>query len=572
MKQLREYQKQAINETWEALKKNDEPVLLMASVGAGKSLMLARILLKMEMSGKRALCLVNNAELVRNNCETYINQAGRASIYCAALNSKDISKAIIFGTPQTVLNSINKKEPISKIQFNLIVVDEAHAINFNNHRSGFMRILRYYKQQYPCMRLLGATGTNYRFKGASIVGESGLFKTQTGNVTTESLIDRGYLVKPSFKIDKNMVIDFSKVKIKQNGLFDNKGLELVVSKNARLSELICKQIVYIMRTQNRYGVFIFATTKKHAIEIMSYLPQNESALILGETKHNERTEIFEKARAGKIKYLVNISIISVGVDIPAFDTVAYLRPTESLVLLVQTMGRALRLSESTGKNSALVLDFAGNIERHKDWDNPLIIDAIKQTEDDEKPKLIVCPRCNEKNTDTARRCIGLNHNKRCDYYFEFKECPNENCKVKNDIAARHCHTCQTEIIDPNKKLTLNVNTENKNKELIKYCVINAHYALSDSKNGYRVTCAYTCKNEGESIKKFFEFFVPSSDKAKHVFYGQFIKKHCKNTSFWYNHISDRKKMEEMLKTAEHPIFIYVVKENEYYKIKKKEFN
>ena len=203
MKQLRPYQQQATQETWGALKKDDAPVLLMASVGAGKSLMLARILLKMQNSGKRALCLVNNAELVRSNAESFVNEGGSASIYCAALGEKCTQQSVIFGTPQSVLNGINKNEAIGQVRFNIIIVDEAHNINHLNIRSCFMRILRHYKNLYPEMRLLGATGTNFRFKGTSIVGDGCLFKSQVGNITTEQLIEYGYLIKPIFEVDAN---------------------------------------------------------------------------------------------------------------------------------------------------------------------------------------------------------------------------------------------------------------------------------------------------------------------------------------------------------------------------------
>src|ERR1700679_3564449 len=170
MKQLRPYQQKAVNECWQALKANDDPVLLMASVGAGKSIMLATILLSIQKAEKRSLCLVNNAELVRNNCQTFIELGGHATIYCAALDSKDTSAIIIFWTPQSVLKGINKNEKISEIKFNIIIVDEAHTINFGNNASVFLRILRHFKQDYPSMRLLGATGTNFRFKGSAIVG------------------------------------------------------------------------------------------------------------------------------------------------------------------------------------------------------------------------------------------------------------------------------------------------------------------------------------------------------------------------------------------------------------------
>ncbi len=579
MKQLRPYQQDAVNECWQALKLNDEPVLLMASVGAGKSLMLASILLTMQQAGKRALCLVNNAELVRNNCATFNEQGGDASIYCAALGTKDASAPVVFGTPQSVINGINKNEAIGKIKFNIIVVDEAHAINYLDHRTCFMRILRHYKQEYPDMRVLGATGTNFRFKGSAIVGGDCLFRRQVGNITTEQLIKDEYLINPIFEVDKNLVLDFSKVKIKSNGQFDQKQLESVVEKSARLTELICHQVVHIMETQQRRGVFFFATTKKHAFEILSHLPMEESAIILGETPQHERTRILDDAREGRIKYLVNIAIISVGVDVPAFDTIAYLRPTESLVLLVQTMGRVLRLSPQTNKVDALVLDFAGNIERHRDWDNPVLLEAVKQTIDQDRPKVISCPCCSEMNTDTARRCIGKvqkvreddvesEKEERCSYYFEFKECDNEDCGAQNDIAARLCHACGGELIDPNAKLSM-ARVQNN---FFTVTVLEARYGISGTQKGFRINCAYKCQDETGRVGSVFENYSPVSDKAMRLFYGQFVKHHCQDASKWYPHLGDRSKVEEMLQKIDTPISLLIAKEHEGIRIKKKIFN
>ena len=566
MRKLRPYQEKAVAECWECLKKNDDPVLLMSSVGSGKSLMLANILLTMQQAGKRALCLVNNAELVRNNCATLIDEGGKASIYCASLDSKDSSQPIVFGTPQSVLNGINKNEAISKIKFNIIVVDEAHAINYINHRSCFMRILRHYKQEYKDMRVLGATGTNFRFKGSSIVGNDCLFKSQVGNITTEQLIEDEYLIKPAFEVDENLIIDFSKVKIKRSGQFDQKQLETVIEKSARLTELICKQVIHIMESQNRFGVFFFATTKKHAYEILSHLPKDESAIILGETPQNERTEILDKARRGEIRFLINIAIISVGVDVPSYDTIAYLRPTESLVLLVQTMGRVLRISHDTGKKEALVLDFSGNIERHRDWDNPILLDAVKQTIDKDKPLVIICPQCQELNTEHARRCIGIINEKRCDYYFEFKECPHANCLVKNDIAARHCRECHEEIIDPNEKLTIDIIKSN-HKEVE---VIESKYGISGTQTSFRINCSYKYKDTHAKIGIIYEYYIPSSEKSKNVFYGQFVRKHCDKASEWYPHLHNRIKVEEMLHSINSPKKLLIDFNNQ--KIKKKIFD
>jgi len=564
-KQLRHYQQTAVNECWDALKLNDHPVLLMASVGAGKSLMLADILITIQQANKRALCLVNNAELARSNAATFKEQGGNPSVYCAALDSKDSSGQIVFGTPQSVLNGINKQTEIAHIAFNLIVVDEAHAINYHNHRSCFMRILRHYKQQYPPMRLLGATGTNFRFKGTAIVGDDCLFKTQVGNITTEKLIEDGYLVKPSFEVDPNLIIDFSSVKIKQNSQFDQKQLTAVIEKSARLTELICKQVVHIMETQGRFGCFLFATTRKHAEEIMSHLPPNQSALILGDTPQDERTRILDAARIGDIRYLVNISIISVGVDVPAYDMIAYLRPSESLVLIVQTMGRALRLSPDTLKREALILDYAGNIERHSHWDNPILLDALTQTIDKDKPKVIICPACNEMNTETARRCVGRVNDQRCGYYFEWKDCAS--CGTQNDIASRHCRACDAELIDPNAKLSM----EPSKAYTDMLSVFEARYGISGTPQSFRIHCAYFCKDNNGNQHTVYENYTPSSDKARNVFYGQYIKKHCEKPSDWYMHMRNLGKMQEMLQTVKSPEILFVKRNENGYKIKSKQF-
>lgn len=563
MIELRDYQSQAIEECWQALKSSDEPVVLMASVGAGKSLMISFIIKKMEDLKKRVLCIVNNAELVRNNHEAYTSVGGNADIYCAALGDKKCSKPIVFGTPQTIVNGITKNENIATIDFNLIVVDECHAINHLNFKSSFIRIFEHYKRRYNPMRILGATGTPFRFRGSAIVGDSCLFRKTVGNITTERLIREGYLVKPVFEIDKQHQIDFKHVKVKSNGLFDQKQLQEVVRKNKRLTETISEQIIRIM--QHRFGVFIFATTKKHAIEILSYLPPEESALILGDTKQNERTQILNKARKGEIKYLVNISIISVGVDVPPYDTIAYLRPTESLVLMVQTMGRGLRLAPN--KESCLILDYAGNIERHQEWDNPIILDALKQTIDKDEPLVMVCHKCGGMNTQYARRCTHISNGIRCDYYFTYKECPNGLCKVKNDIASRNCWACSAEIIDPNQKLRLIKET----KEYFELHVIETKFWITGPLLGYKFNAKYKCIDANGHQHQVYESYYTGSTQSLKIFYHNFISKHCNQPSKIYPLLRIKTKFESILSEIKAPIKLFVYIKNNKVKIRKKEF-
>ena len=544
MLNLRPYQKQAIQECWQALRKDDEPVLLMASVGSGKSLMLSDILLTIQKQGKRALCIVNNAELVRNNAATFKAQGGEPSIYCAALDSKDTSNQIVFGTPQSVLNGIKRQQPIANILFNLIVVDEAHMIAYHNKKSTFMRILRHYKQEYKDMRLLGATGTDFRFKGHAIVGDDCLFKSKVGNITTAYLIEQGYLTKPTFTIEQPS-IDFSSVKVKSTGMFDHKQLESVIDKNTRLTAVIMKTLVQIMESQNRFGAFVFASTKRHARECLSHLPTEQSALITGDTPQAERIEILDKARAGQIKYLVNISVLTVGVDVAPYDTLLFVRPTESLVLMVQMIGRVLRVA--TNKKDALIIDCSGNIDRHADWDDPVLLDAVNQTRDPDEEKPFECQQCQTMNGLHARRCIGIVNNKRCDYYFEFKECPE--CNTQNDLVARECRSCEAELIDPNAKLSLAPFASTT----VEVKVLKARYWITEYEAKGRFHAQYIYQADNAEPQIIMENYSPmASEKAKNLFYGKFVKDCVENGSSWYPYLQSLPALKRMLHSIKTP--------------------
>ncbi|TMS81527.1 helicase-related protein, partial [Pseudoalteromonas sp. S981] len=91
---------------------------------------------------------------------------------------------------------------------------------------------------------------------------------------------------------------------------------------------------------------IFAETVMHAKEIIGYLPTQYSALITGETKSAEREALIIQFKNREIKYLVNVSVLTTGFDAPHVDVIAILRPTESVSLYQQIVGRGLRLDEN----------------------------------------------------------------------------------------------------------------------------------------------------------------------------------------------------------------------------------
>jgi DNA repair protein RadD len=234
----------------------------------------------------------------------------------------------------------------------------------------------------------------------------------------------------------------------------------------------------------------FAATVQHAREVLASLPPQLSAIVTGETPKGERDSLIRRFKARDLKYMVNVSVLTVGFDAPHVDLIAILRKTESVGLLQQIIGRGLRTSP--GKTDCLVLDYTTNLEDHCP-DGDLFAPVVKAGKGGGEGGSIpaCCPTCGYDNAFTAspqyltfqydkagyaldldgqqvmsewgpipvhlgRRCMGLVQSgrrgeyERCDYRWTSKECPH--CLEPNDIAARYCNSCRGEIVDPNDKL------------------------------------------------------------------------------------------------------------------------
>ncbi len=534
-KELRPYQAQTVQALKERLKSVTHPLLVTASVGAGKSIVIAEILLWIEKSGYRALCLTLNSTLIQQNSEAYKNQGGTCGIYAASINSKQTEERIIFGSPQSVCNGIRDNNEISKCRFNLIVIDEAHNVDPHDSDTMFQRIINHFgslaqEEQYS-YRVIGLTGTPYRGKGHSIIGDDQFFREEVCNISTSWLISQGYLTKPIFGLPEAQGYDFSNIRVNSMGKFSSSELEAVIDSNSRLTSKIMIELQNIMK--NRTGAFIFAATRRHCEECAKSLPDGECAIVTGETPHKERKSIIERARNGSIRYLINVNVLNVGVDVPSYDVCAWLRPTQSLVLYTQGIGRVLRLHP--GKSNAVILDYAGNLSRHGDIDDPIINEAIQPTSENQDDYCIPCNVCSVLNRPLVRRCRGVHDSKRCDYYFEWKECPG--CSVQNDKSSRLCRSCNAELIDPNAKLTIKAAT--KSKDI--FTVVKAQYWIAEGE--YPTFHAmYTTPNG----MKIYESFLVRDSRTKNIFYGQYIRHSLDKPSQYYPQLHSVPALKRML--------------------------
>lgn len=491
---LRPYQQEAFEAAKDWLSCSYEPCVIEAATGAGKSHIIAAIAHWLnKKSGKKILCLAPSAELVQQNYEKYLGLGEKASIYSASIK-KSIREDVVFGTPITVLNALNK----FKGKFSAVVVDECHGIT-----PTIKKIISELKIDHKNIRVVGLTATPYRTQMGYIyqydeygkpVPESQTkepyFNRLVYKVTAPYLISLGFLTPPVSEctIDK---YDTSALEKDSTGKFTGASVDKAFVGKGRKTAAIVADIVE--KSKSRNCAMIFASTVQHAKEIIESLNSDISRLVTGTTAGSERKRMIKEAREGKIKYLVSVGALTTGVDIPRVDVVAILRATESVGLFQQIAGRGLRLYD--GKKDCLILDYAENIERHcPDGDifNPDIKAAYVSS--NELKISAKCPDCNAVNEFSGRkndegfevtecgyfcdlagnlimangekekpmpahfgrRCYGQEiiggESVRCEYRWSSKEC--DNCHHHNDIAARYCESCKEELIDPNEKLVL----------------------------------------------------------------------------------------------------------------------
>ncbi|MGO2181943.1 MAG: DEAD/DEAH box helicase [Pseudoalteromonas nigrifaciens] len=458
---LRPYQQEAVERTVLHFRKTNDPAVIVLPTGAGKSLVIAELA---RIAKQKILVLAHVKELVEQNSQKYKSFGLEASIFSAGLKEKSLNHQVTFASVQSLSRNLDQLNE----HYSLLIIDECHRVN-GDKKSQYGKVISALKAYNPQLKVLGLTATPYRlgmgwiyhhhYHGFVRGNKDSPFKSCIFELPLRYMIKHNYLTPPN-EVDAAIShYDFSALTSDAFGRYTNEDMNALLKNSARATQAILQQV--IQYSENRQGIMIFAATVMHAQEILSYLPHQQSALITGDTPNSERDKIIKQFKAKQLKYLVNISVLTTGFDAPHVDFIAILRPTESVSLYQQIVGRGLRLAES--KTDCLVIDYAGN---GFDLFHPEVGD--KKGDSDNEPVQVLCPGCGFANiywgkTDSTgkviehfgRRCKGLleddeGNKEQCDYRFRFKEC--DECGAQNDIAARKCHDCGAVMADPDDKL------------------------------------------------------------------------------------------------------------------------
>lgn len=572
----RPYQWLVYEKTAEVIRKfgkDPKPSFVTASVGAGKTIMIAMIARRFQDMGWEGLVIARQGEIIEQDAEELWNLSVKNSLFSASLGRKSTAYPLIAGTEGTIINGLfDKKDEsgnllskgaLSDFSPRYILVDECHQMNWEDVVSEspetqygviMTELNRRCKAKYGHdVIVIGYTGSPFRgtdsIKGA-------YWKHEIVNIDTKYLVDIGFLVPTIFGLHDidDLHYDLSAFEASgsdgtQDFTADQlKQMQKEILEQGTLTQKIMLKVMEL--TKNRNGVLITCAGKKHCQEAAKYLPEGSYAIVTEDMGQKARRKALKDAYTGKIKYVFQIGCLTTGVNIPLWDTSVILRKIMSLTLLVQLLGRGMRLLKKEQidagyhKEDHLVLDFSGTMfELGQLYEDPILEEAEAQRSK-RSGEQVPCPKCGAMNSPYARRCIGkdpLSPDGRCEEFFSYIRCGfdkhgirifDDGCGTKNDPTARYCRHCDHVLRDPNAALNERAYTDNEWTDV-------KDFKIELTKDEKGVVYRYFITKENGKQGWANEVFYPFGRQEK------YLKNQFKIKGL-LNHVSDRNLIDNLM--------------------------
>lgn len=405
-----EHQKKAM----EALDKmNQEPsysTLVVLPTGGGKTYTASMWLLKNAIDKKKKILWIAHRQMLLNQAAesfkkfAYTEVVPHISSFCFRIVSgasshdrtSDIrsSDNLLIVSKDSIGRNIERLDCWLKGEKELyLIVDEAHHSTAKTYR----KVIDYVKAKIPNLKLIGLTATPFRTaeeeqgllakiytdgisNGQVVHGDIGI----TYQIGLKELINRQILAKPifeSFYTDEeygdSLGIDAWE-SIQHLDVLPDEVAQQMADSAAR-NKLIVETY---KAKQDEYGqTILFAVNVVHAIQLTSlfkkagikadFIVSSVKDAVTGVTISREDNEIkLDNYRNGKLQVLINVNILTEGVDLPKTKTVFLARPTVSSILMTQMVGRALRGTAAGGTSIAYIVSFVDYWNEHIAWVNP----------------------------------------------------------------------------------------------------------------------------------------------------------------------------------------------------------
>jgi DNA repair protein RadD len=395
---LRWYQEAAVEAIWDSVRYGKCNPCCVVPTGGGKSLIIAELCRMALGWDGRVLVLQHRKELIQQNAEKIrlLLPDVPVGIFSAGLKSKETKPDIVVAGIQSAYQHAHKFD-----RRHVVIVDEAHLIP-NSETTMYRTFLDELSEVNPGLRIIGLTATPYR-TGEGLVTDGGVLDQICYEVPVRQLIQEGFLCELTSKSSERNSVSMAAVHVRR-GEFVQKEMEDAFLAGRRVQEA-CKEIV--TRCHDRRSVLVFTSGVAHAERVrgeLETLTAERVDLVTGQTLPLERAASLQAFKEGRLRWLVNVDVLTTGFDAPNIDAIAVLRATQSPGLFAQICGRGFRIHD--GKTNCKILDFGGNIDRHGPLDSPLYgrISACRTDGKGEAP-MRDCPECGRQVPLGNRWCV-----------------------------------------------------------------------------------------------------------------------------------------------------------------------
>ncbi len=339
---LRDYQQELIGGVLSCWQAGQRRVMMQLPTGAGKTVVFSAIAAQFVARGEGALVVAHREELLLQARDKLAAVTNEPVGMIKAGYQPDSTAVLQVGSIQTLARHLDKLPPAA-----LLIIDEAH----HSAASSYLELLRRYESAY----VLGVTATPARIDGQ---GFKFIYDALILGRSVAQLIANGHLC-PYRLFAAPKAIDTSGVSVVA-GEYNQRQLAEAVNTRLVMGDLI--------KTWQKYAcerkTVAFAVNVAHSQAIAAaYKAAGIPAEHLdGDTPPDERAAILERFRSGETLVLSNCGIISEGFDVPSIEAIQCVRPTKSLNLWLQMVGRSLR--PAPGKKHAIIIDHTQNWAFH----------------------------------------------------------------------------------------------------------------------------------------------------------------------------------------------------------------
>lgn len=400
---IRPYQRAAIDATWDYFRQHTGNPLIVLPTGAGKSLTMAAFIkeAKTAYPDLNVLLLTHVKELIEQDAKAIINYWPEApvGIWSAGVGQKRKDQITVAG-----IQSVHRL-PAKFGTTDLCIIDEAHLVPRKSDTM-YRRFLDALLEYNPKMKVIGLTATHYRMDSGLLTdGEGRIFTDIAYEADVGVLIKDGWLC-PLVAKNGSTKADLTGVHTR-GGEFVEKELQDAMDKAHLIEGALNEVATYAADRNHILGFCAGVEHAKHCAELAMARGWT-ATYVSGDMTSTERDRIIGQFKSGQIRFLFNANLLTTGFDAPHIDCIIMLRPTKSTGLYVQIMGRGLRKHPS--KETTLVLDFAGNVERHGPIDQIRVKRKGAGTgEGVSVAPVKECPSCHELLPTMVMQCPGCGH-------------------------------------------------------------------------------------------------------------------------------------------------------------------